>query len=59
MITSFIKIIFTIISIYIFLYNCSFINYEIRENKNIIGGITVFVFVLLSVIFSNIVFWIN
>ena len=59
MITGFIKIIFSIISLYIFLYNCSFINFEIKEHNNILGGITIFVFVLASLIFGNIVFWIN
>lgn len=59
MVTNFIKLIFSIISIYIFLYNCSFINFEIKENNNVLGGITIFIFVLLSIIFSNIVFWLN
>ena len=59
MITGFIKCIFSIISIYIFLYNCSFINYEIKNNNNIVGSIIILIFVIASLIFSNIMFWLN
>ena len=59
MITNFIKVIFSIISFYIFLYNCSFINFEIKENNNVLGGITIFLFVFFALIFSNVIFWIN
>ena len=59
MVTVFIKIIFSIISLYIFLYNCSFINFEIKQNNNIPGGIIIFIFIFASLTFANTVFWIN
>ena len=57
MVTGFIKLIFSIICLYIFLYNCSFANYEIKSKNNIIGGIFTLLFVLCSLVFSNVVLW--
>ena len=57
MVTGFIKLIFSIICLYIFLYNYSFVNYEIKTNNNILGSIFILLFVLSSLIFCNIVLW--
>ena len=57
MVTGFIKLIFSVICLYIFLYNCSFINYEIKAKNNILGSIFILLFVLSSLIFSNVVLW--
>ena len=54
-----IKIIFLIFTIAIFLYSSSYANFEIKTKKNIIGGIIVFIFSLISIIFSNIMFFIT
>ena len=59
MITWFIKAIFTLITIYIFLYCISFANYEIKNKSNYVGIIAFIIFTLSSIIFSNIVFWTN
>ena len=57
--TLFIKIIFSIFTIAIFLYVSSYAKFEITKKNNIIGGIIVFLFTAASVIFSNIMFFIT
>ena len=57
--TLFIKIIFLIFTFVIFIYSSSYAKYEITKKNNIIGGIIVFVFILFSIVFSNIVFFIT
>ena len=57
--TIFIKIFFSIVCIFIFFHVLSFSIFEIRTNKNIFGGVFTIVFTVFSVVFSNIVFWIN
>ena len=57
--TFFVKIIFLLFTIYIFFYNCSYANFEIVKKNNLKGGIIVFIFSLLSVIFSNIMFFMS
>lgn len=59
MITIFVKILFSLISIYSFIYTCSFVNYEIKKNSNIVGSIFILLFTTASIILSNIIFWIN
>ena len=57
--TIFIKIFFSIICIFIFFHIFSFAVFEIKTNRNIFGGVFTIVFTVFSVVFSNIVFWIN
>lgn len=57
--TIFIKVIFLLISIYILLYCCSYAIYEAKNKNNIIGCITIIIFTFASLIFGNILFWIN
>ena len=57
--TFYIKIIFLIFTIAIFLYSSSYAKFEITKKSNIIGGIVVFLFSLVSIIFSNIMFFIT
>ena len=57
--TFFIRLFFSIICLFIFLYVLSFSIYEIRTNRNFFGGIFTLLVTLGSIIFSNIIFWIN
>ena len=57
--TFFIKLIFLIFTILIFLYSTSYANFEITKKNNISGGIMFFIFTIISVIFSNIMFFIS
>ena len=57
--TLYIKILFLIFTIAIFLYSISYAKFEITKKNNIFGGIMVFIFTLASVIFSNIIVWQN
>jgi len=57
--TLFIKIMFLIFTIAIFLYSSSYAKFEIVKNNNIVGGIMVFLFSLLSIVFSNVMFFIT
>ena len=57
--TFFIKIIFFIFTFFIFLYSCSYANFEITKKNNISGGIMFFIFTIISVIFSNIMFFVS
>jgi len=59
MVNFFIKIVFSLVTLYIFIYSCSFINFEMKSNNNFLGGIFTFIFVFGSVIFSNVVFWLD
>lgn len=59
MVNFFIKVVFSLITFYIFIYSCSYANFEIKSNSNFVGGIFTFLFVLGSVIFSNVVFWMD
>lgn len=56
--TFFIRLFFSIICLIIFIYILSFSIYEIK-NKNIFGGIFTVVFTIFSIVFSNIIFWVN
>ena len=55
----FIKIFFSFISILIFGYMLSFSSFEIKAKSNILGGLFVILFSLLSLIYSNVMFWIS
>ena len=57
--TLYIKIIFLICTIEIFLYSVSYAKFEIIKKNNIFGGIMVFIFSLASVIFSNVMFFVT
>ena len=57
--TIFTKIIFLIFTIFIFIYSCSYSGFEITKKNNLSGGIFVFFFSLLSVVFSNIIFFMS
>lgn len=57
--TFFIKLIFMIFTIFIFLYTTSYVSYEITKKNNISGGIMIFVFTIISIVFSNIMFFIS
>lgn len=57
--TFFIRLFFSIICIFIFFYVFSFSLFEIKTNKNIFGGIFTILVTIGSIIFSNIIFWIN
>ena len=57
--TFFIKLIFLIFTIFIFLYSASYVSFEITKKNNISGGIMVFIFTIISVIFSNIMFFVS
>lgn len=51
--------VFALITIYILLKTIGYAVYEIKENKNKVGGIIVISFSILVVIFSNIMMWIK
>ena len=55
--TIFIKAIFFIITIIIFFYCSSYAKFEITSNNNIFGGLSIFIFSLFCVIFSNYMFF--
>ena len=57
--TLFIKILFLIFTFIILIYSSSYAKYEITKKNNIIGGIIIFLFILSSIIFSNIIFFIT
>jgi len=57
--TIFTKIFFLIFTIFIFLYTCSYASFEITKKNNLSGGIVVFMFSLVSLVFSNIMFFMS
>lgn len=57
--TLLIRLFFSIVCIFIFLYVLSFCLFEIKNNKNFFGGIFTLIVTIGSIIFSNIIFWIN
>ncbi len=57
--TIFIKLFFSEVSIYIFLHMVSFALFEIKNKNNFTGGLFTILFTLFSIIYSNIIFWIN
>lgn len=57
--TFFIRLFFSFVCIFIFLYVLSFSLFEIKTNRNFLGGIFTILVTAGSIIFSNIMFWIN
>ncbi|MFQ9298495.1 MAG: DUF3953 domain-containing protein [Clostridia bacterium] len=57
--TFFIRLFFSIICLLIFLYVLLFGIYEIKNNHNMFGGIFTILITIFSIIFSNIIFWVN
>ena len=57
--TLFVKIIFLIFTLVIFIYSSSYAKFEITKKNNTIGGIIIFIFILSSIVFSNIIFFIT
>ena len=57
--TLFIKIIFMIFTFFIFIYSCSYAGFEITKKNNISGGVMFFIFSLISIVFSNIMFFMS
>lgn len=59
MLTIFYHILFLIFTLYTLIIAISYGLYEMREQKNKTGGISVILFTVFSVIFSNIMVWQN
>ena len=57
--TLFIKIIFMIFTFFIFIYSCSYAGFEITKKNNISGGVMFFIFSLISIVFSNLMFFMS
>ena len=55
----FIDAIFFIFTIFILIKICSYAFYEMRNENNVFGGVTTIVVTLVSVIFVNVMVWIN
>ena len=53
------KALFLIFSFYTLINSTSYGFYEIIKEKNIYGGILVIICTIFSIIFSNIIVWIN
>lgn len=52
-------VVFSIFTIYVLINSISYGSYEIKSKKNKIGGIIVISFTIFSVVFSNIMVWLN
>ena len=52
-------ILFSIFTIYVLINSSSYGLYEINGENNKTGGITIIAFTIFSVIFSNIMVWLN
>lgn len=52
-------VLFSIFTIYVLINSCSYGIYEIKNEKNKSGGIAVISFTIFSIIFSNIMVWLN
>ncbi len=50
---------FLLFTIYVFIHTISYGMYEIKQENNKMGGYFVISFTVLTVIFSNIVVWLN
>ena len=55
----YIKLFFSLICLFIFFYMVSFAIFEMKEKKNKFGGIAVIVLTIISIVYSNIIFYIN
>lgn len=52
-------LIFLIFSIFILIKNILYSNYEIKKENNKFGGLFIVFFTIFSILFSNIILWIN
>ena len=52
-------ILFSIFTIYVLINSSSYGFYEINSENNKTGGITIIAFTIFSVIFSNMMVWLN
>ena len=57
--TIFIKLFFSTVSLFFLTYTISYSKFEILTQKNTLGGVFIILFSLISIIFVNIIFWIN
>lgn len=57
--TLFINIIFLLFTVFIFIRTISYALYEIKEENNSFGGISLIVLTFFSIIFADIMVWIN
>ena len=57
--TIFINFIFLFFTIWVLLKSIYYGIYEMKQEKNVSGGIVVIAFSLICVVFSNIMFWIS
>lgn len=55
----FFNIFFTLTSIFILFKTIGYSIYELKEKNNKTGGVYIILLSLFSIIFSNIMFWIN
>ena len=55
----FIKLFFSLICLFILLYIISFSIFEIKNENNVFGGVATIVFTIVSIVYSNIIFYIN
>lgn len=53
------KIAFLVVTIYIFFKAVGYAVYEINDKRNKSGGVCVILISLFSVVFSNVVMWVN
>jgi len=59
MLNLFYHFLFLIFTIYVLINSISYGLYEIKEQKNKLGGKIVIIFTIFSVVFSNIIVWQN
>lgn len=59
MLAIFYHLLFLIFTLYTLIQSVSYGFYEIKEQNNKIGGISVILFTIFSVVFSNIIVWQN
>ncbi len=57
--TLFINIIFLLFTVFIFIRIISYALYEIKEENNSFGGISLIVLTFFSIIFADIMVWIS
>lgn len=50
-------VLFLLFTIYVLIESTSYAIYEIKEQKNTLGGVSVVTFSVFCVVFSNIVVW--
>lgn len=53
------RIIFFLITLFLFFKTVGYGVYELKNNQNKFAGITIFILSLISIVFSNIIFYIR